>query len=92
MDDTRLGMFGLIAAAHSLGHEMPRMQSTGVPDIGDRCAYVGHAGDSKRPKRNAPCPCGSGVKFKKCCWARQFTVDMASGPHKIKTTDGGEQW
>ena len=21
----------------------------------------------KRPKRNEPCPCGSGVKYKKCC-------------------------
>lgn len=20
--------------------------------------------------RNAPCPCGSGLKFKKCCWAK----------------------
>lgn len=23
--------------------------------------------DGPRPARNAPCPCGSGVKFKKCC-------------------------
>ena len=22
---------------------------------------------SQRPGRNAPCPCGSGIKFKKCC-------------------------
>ena len=20
--------------------------------------------------RNKPCPCGSGVKFKKCCWSK----------------------
>ena len=20
--------------------------------------------------RNKPCPCGSGIKFKKCCWSR----------------------
>jgi len=25
--------------------------------------------DSKAlPERNLPCPCGSGKKFKKCCW------------------------
>ena len=25
-----------------------------------------------KPKtgRNAPCPCGSGIKFKKCCWLK----------------------
>ncbi len=22
----------------------------------------------KNSKRNLPCPCGSGKKFKKCCW------------------------
>ena len=22
--------------------------------------------------RNKPCPCGSGVKFKKCCWNKTF--------------------
>ena len=23
----------------------------------------------KKPKPNAPCPCGSGKKYKKCCWS-----------------------
>ena len=23
---------------------------------------------SRNSLRNKPCPCGSGVKFKKCCW------------------------
>jgi len=28
---------------------------------------------SKAPKiaRNSPCPCGSGIKYKKCCFLRQ---------------------
>ena len=26
---------------------------------------------AKKPGRNAPCPCGSGKKFKKCCGARR---------------------
>jgi uncharacterized protein len=26
--------------------------------------------DGQRPGRNAPCPCGSGLKYKKCCGAR----------------------
>jgi preprotein translocase subunit SecA len=25
---------------------------------------------SKRPKRNDPCPCGSGKKYKRCCWPK----------------------
>jgi preprotein translocase subunit SecA len=25
---------------------------------------------SKRPGRNDPCPCGSGKKYKKCCWPK----------------------
>jgi preprotein translocase subunit SecA len=25
---------------------------------------------SKKPARNDPCPCGSGKKYKKCCWPR----------------------
>ena len=25
----------------------------------------------KRPGRNEPCPCGSGIKYKKCCGARR---------------------
>lgn len=24
----------------------------------------------KKPERNAPCPCGSGKKYKKCCWPK----------------------
>jgi len=27
-----------------------------------RCLHI--------PGRNAPCPCGSGRKFKRCCWAK----------------------
>lgn len=26
--------------------------------------------------RNAPCGCGSGVKFKKCCYLAQFDFDV----------------
>jgi hypothetical protein len=26
-----------------------------------------NAAPAGRPDRNAPCPCGSGLKFKKCC-------------------------
>lgn len=35
-----------------------------------------HAKDLKKEKtgknRNMRCPCGSGLKFKKCCWNRQL--------------------
>ena len=26
----------------------------------------------KKVSRNAPCPCGSGKKYKKCCWDKGF--------------------
>lgn len=26
---------------------------------------------SRGPRKNAPCPCGSGDKYKKCCWAQE---------------------
>jgi len=26
----------------------------------------------KKVSRNAPCPCGSGKKYKKCCWGKDF--------------------
>jgi SEC-C motif len=26
----------------------------------------------KKLSRNAPCPCGSGKKYKKCCWGKDF--------------------
>jgi hypothetical protein len=26
--------------------------------------------------RNAPCGCGSGIKFKKCCYLKQFDFDL----------------
>jgi hypothetical protein len=26
----------------------------------------------KRLPRNAPCPCGSGTKYKRCCWGKGF--------------------
>ena len=29
----------------------------------------------KRIKRNAPCPCGSGLKYKKCCMGKEKLVD-----------------
>lgn len=37
--------------------------------------------------RNDPCPCGSGKKYKQCCWnkrlplgKRKFTAKVLSGP------------
>jgi len=27
---------------------------------------------AKRPPRNGPCPCGSGKKYKHCCWNRHM--------------------
>ena len=29
----------------------------------------------KKVRRNAPCPCGSGLKYKKCCLGTERLVD-----------------
>ncbi len=36
---------------------------------------------TNKPGRNDPCPCGSGKKFKQCCWLQNPT-----GKKKIKAT------
>lgn len=33
-----------------------------------------------RASRNAPCPCGSGQKYKKCCWARDANAEVGPVP------------
>lgn len=33
-----------------------------------------------RASRNAPCPCGSGQKYKKCCWARDANAELGPVP------------
>ena len=34
--------------------------------------------DSQKISRNAPCPCGSGKKFKKCCGASAVAAERAA--------------
>ena len=33
----------------------------------------------KKPSRNAPCPCGSGKKYKHCCYGKGVEDDLGSG-------------
>jgi hypothetical protein len=33
----------------------------------------------KKLSRNAPCPCGSGKKYKMCCWGKGVEDDLGSG-------------
>lgn len=35
---------------------------------------------SKKIGRNDPCPCGSGLKYKKCCLAKSATVGLSKAP------------
>jgi preprotein translocase subunit SecA len=49
----------------ALPEDMPSMPCKPEPRIISRPAPVGYG---KRINRNAPCPCGSGKKFKKCCF------------------------
>jgi hypothetical protein len=34
---------------------------------------------SKKHSRNAPCPCGSGKKYKHCCFGKEDDLDLGSG-------------
>lgn len=38
----------------------------------------------KNSSRNAPCPCGSGKKYKHCCYRKDIENDLALGPGRQK--------
>ena len=40
----------------------------------------------KRVSRNAPCPCGSGKKYKKCCWGKGFEWEQDESGTIYKST------
>ena len=52
------------AAATALTYSGPG--DAGAPQAGGKPARAGAATASKEPGRNAPCPCGSGKKYKMC--------------------------
>jgi hypothetical protein len=35
--------------------------------------------------RNEPCPCGSQLKYKKCCWNKAFTWNIDDNQQIVKT-------
>ncbi len=37
------------------------------------------------PKRNHPCPCGSGKKYKKCCMKKE--LEMEKTPHSLTASE-----
>jgi SEC-C motif len=40
----------------------------------------------KKVSRNAPCPCGSGKKYKKCCWGKGFDWEEDEGGDLYRST------
>jgi SEC-C motif len=40
----------------------------------------------KKVSRNAPCPCGSGKKYKGCCWGRGFDWEEDEGGNRFRST------
>ena len=40
----------------------------------------------KKVSRNAPCPCGSGKKYKKCCWGKGFEWEEDEGGTVYRST------
>ena len=41
---------------------------------------------SDKAGRNDPCPCGSGKKYKKCCWQKDNAAGMQK--HNVKQLSG----
>ena len=42
---------------------------------------------SKQPKKSTPCPCGSGLRYKKCCWVKE----NKKGPAQCKKVKHEEE-
>src|ERR1019366_6107311 len=43
--------------------------------IGQKFTDEGATMSHKKISRNAPCPCGSGKKYKKCCYGKEFDYE-----------------
>jgi hypothetical protein len=50
-------------------------KKTRVGTIGQKFTDEGGTMSHKRISRNAPCPCGSGKKYKKCCYGKDFDFE-----------------
>ncbi len=53
-------------------YHLPQMQA------GDKTTEPGDPGMADKISRNDPCPCGSGKKFKHCCWGKD--IDWGAKP------------
>ena len=47
--------------------QVAKETSAGAASAGDKTVQKQPAHKQKKPGRNDPCPCGSGLKYKKCC-------------------------
>jgi len=61
----------------TLQHEWKKDATLDEMTKGMATAVIGASNPKSRPQaqpktgRNEPCPCGSGIKYKKCCLAKQ---------------------
>jgi SEC-C motif len=56
------------------------LAATGTDDAGIAAREEqGHAQARKKISRNAPCPCGSGKKYKHCCYGKGVEDDLGLG-------------
>jgi uncharacterized protein YchJ len=61
--------FGMTAALMLLANAERRKKAGLLPKVEPVKRYVKPA--LKGNKRNQPCPCGSGLKYKKCCLLKE---------------------
>ncbi|MCA9644600.1 MAG: SEC-C domain-containing protein [Myxococcales bacterium] len=70
LDDPRLDLEGEKAEwIAATCHELPELLEAMYVKNRGRHPGTGAQATSKKVDRNAPCPCGSGKKYKKCCGA-----------------------
>ena len=65
-----LGVVEFIARFSVDGQERAMRERSRFRRHEGRWVYVDAAPEAKRVGRNAPCPCGSGKKYKRCCGRR----------------------
>jgi hypothetical protein len=64
-------------------HDMPMSQQLDKVDADSTSQEGKETGPSKDkvPKKNDSCPCGSGLRYKKCCWAKEKHLERLKKLH-----------
>src|SRR5215472_10609481 len=87
-DDDSVADLGLVHGSPGPARMMVYCTDSHVCCQTSRRRGLGGEGNMARKKvsRNAPCPCGSGKKYKQCCWGRGFDWEEDEGGNLYRAT------